>query len=157
LRRGSSSESCRRLGRAPLTLTPAQIADLASRPWRRDVRELINVLERAVISSDRGEPLHLPPPDATARAEVPPNARAVSAVPALEGAPPRAGDFEMAAVLPEIEMRRRERENLVRAIEHCNGRIYGPDGAAALLGVKPTTLFSRVKCLHLFPGARRSL
>jgi transcriptional regulator with GAF, ATPase, and Fis domain len=148
---------CRRLRRAPLTLTPAQIADLAHRPWRGNVRELINVLERAVISSDPGEPLQLPPPDALMRAKVSPNARDAAAVPALEGAATRAGDLETAAVLPDFEMRRRERENLIRAIEHCNGRIYGPEGAAALLGLKPTTLVSRVKRLHLFPGARRSL
>jgi transcriptional regulator with GAF, ATPase, and Fis domain len=47
------------------------------------------------------------------------------------------------------EMRRRERENLRRALETCGGEIYEPDGAAALLGVKPTTLASRVKRLHL--------
>ena len=39
-------------------------------------------------------------------------------------------------------MRRRERENLTLAIERCRGRIYGPAGAAALLGVKPPPLAS---------------
>jgi len=53
------------------------------------------------------------------------------------------------------EMRRRERDNLRRALETCGGKIYGPDGAAALLGVKPTTLASRLKRLNLRPPERR--
>ena len=59
-------------------------------------------------------------------------------------------------MLPDLEMRRRERENLARALEHCHGRIYGPDGAAALLGMKPTTLASRLKRLHLRATDRSS-
>jgi transcriptional regulator with GAF, ATPase, and Fis domain len=141
---------CRRLGRPQLTLTPEQLAELASRPWRGNVRELLNVLERAVISTDRGEALVLPPGDSA-----PARAPSVSAsVPALEGPLPTS-DSRDAGVLPDLEMRRRERENLTRAIERCQGRIYGPDGAAALLGVKPTTLVSRVKRLHLRPPGHR--
>ncbi|MCH8144779.1 MAG: hypothetical protein IIA55_08695 [Gemmatimonadetes bacterium] len=46
-------------------------------------------------------------------------------------------------------MRRRERENLLAALRQTNWRIYGPSGAADLLGVKPTTLTSRVKKMGL--------
>jgi transcriptional regulator with GAF, ATPase, and Fis domain len=138
---------CRRLRRPQLTLTAAQVADLAGRPWRGNVRELLNVLERAVISTERGEPLHLAPSDAAA---APPRAPRSADVPAFEGALPTTD----LGVLPDLEMRRRERENLTRAIEHCQGRIYGPAGAAALLGMKPTTLVSRVKRLHLLPSVR---
>jgi len=38
---------------------------------------------------------------------------------------------------------------LRRALARSGGKIYGPDGAAALLGVKPTTLASRLKRLHI--------
>jgi transcriptional regulator with GAF, ATPase, and Fis domain len=144
---------CRRLRRAELSLTPDHLAELARRPWAGNVRELLNVLERAVISTERGEPLQLPLSDAAA-APPPPRARSgafeAAAVPALEG-PPRssANDEAPAGVLPDLEMRRRERENLTRALERCQGRIYGPEGAAALLGMKPTTLASRLKRLHL--------
>ena len=146
---------CLRLHRAQLALSPAQLADLESRPWRGNVRELLNILERAVVSTDRGEPLRLPPADELARAPSP-SGRPVSvpAVPALEGAPPIVDTAEPGGVLPELEMRRRERENLTRAIERCHGRIYGPEGAAALLGMKPTTLVSRVKRLNLLPAGR---
>lgn len=37
------------------------------------------------------------------------------------------------------------RDNLIRALEQCGRKIYGPAGAAALLGISPTTLCSRLK------------
>jgi transcriptional regulator with GAF, ATPase, and Fis domain len=52
-------------------------------------------------------------------------------------------------VVPENEWRRRERHNLRAALELADGRIYGPGGAAELLGVKPTTLLSRLDALGL--------
>jgi transcriptional regulator with GAF, ATPase, and Fis domain len=52
-------------------------------------------------------------------------------------------------VVTEEEMRRRERENLVAALEASGGRVYGRTGAAALLGLKPTTLASRLRKLGL--------
>jgi len=79
-------------------------------------------------------------------------------VPAFEGpeifgpgAPAAAGPRP---VLRDLDMRRHERDNLRRALETCGGKIYGSDGAAALLGVKPTTLASRLKRLHLVARAR---
>jgi transcriptional regulator with GAF, ATPase, and Fis domain len=149
---------CRRLRRAPLSLTPDQLVELARRPWPGNVRELLNVLERAVISTERGEPLQLPLFDAAAAPYARAAALDASAVPALEGPPlSSANGAAPAGVLPDLEMRRRERENLTRALERCQGRIYGPEGAAALLGMKPTTLASRIKRLHLRPasGERR--
>ena len=139
---------CHRLHRAPLSVTPEQMEELARRPWRGNVRELLNVLERAVVSTERGAPLRLPPGEpgiyVMPRSMLGPFG---AAVPALEGLP--VASAEPDEIRSNLEMRRRERENLSRALAHCNGRIYGPDGAAALLGMKPTTLASRVKRLHL--------
>jgi formate hydrogenlyase transcriptional activator len=42
-----------------------------------------------------------------------------------------------------------ERNLIARALERSGGKIYGKDGAAALLGVRPTTLQSKVKRLGL--------
>ncbi len=50
-------------------------------------------------------------------------------------------------VLSKAALRALERENLRRALTQCRGRIYGPDGAAELLGVRPTTLSSRIRTL----------
>jgi transcriptional regulator with GAF, ATPase, and Fis domain len=60
-------------------------------------------------------------------------------------------------IMTEVERRRRERNNIRVALERSGGRIYGPDGAAKLLGIKPTTLVSRLKALGLRrpPSLRR--
>jgi transcriptional regulator with GAF, ATPase, and Fis domain len=69
-------------------------------------------------------------------------------VPALEG-PAFSERTNPTLVVSDAEMRRRERANLVAAIDRCRGKIYGSDGAAALLGMKPTTLASRLKKLGI--------
>ena len=46
-------------------------------------------------------------------------------------------------------MKRRERDSLSAALALSAGKIFGPDGAAELLGMKPTTLASRIKALGL--------
>ena len=38
-----------------------------------------------------------------------------------------------------------EKKNLLNALKHCQGKIYGKNGAAELLGLKPTTLSSKLK------------
>jgi transcriptional regulator with GAF, ATPase, and Fis domain len=48
-------------------------------------------------------------------------------------------------VIREEQWAHMQRENIRAALEACNGRIHGPDGAAHLLGVRPTTLQSRIK------------
>ena len=53
------------------------------------------------------------------------------------------------AVLTEYEMRRLEKKNLRRALRQTGWKVYGAGGAAELLGVKPTTLVSRMKKLGL--------
>jgi transcriptional regulator with GAF, ATPase, and Fis domain len=138
---------CRGLGRPAAALDAEQLAALARRDWPGNVRELRNVLEHAVITSSEAGPLRLPAAAAVMPRPSPP---AAPAVPALEGfaTPP---DVPL-AILSDAEMRRRDRENLRRALERCQGKIYGPDGAAALLGLKPTTLASRLKRDHLAPA-----
>jgi len=51
--------------------------------------------------------------------------------------------------LTELELQRRERENLLVILHKTNWRIKGPDGAAELLGVKPTTLVTRMNTMGL--------
>jgi transcriptional regulator with GAF, ATPase, and Fis domain len=117
------------LPRARLTRTDAD--RLTGYDWPGNIRELQNVIERAVIVS-RGGPLRLdallPAPGAGR------NPRPASASP---------------SVLSEAALRQRNRENLECALRECGGRIYGPEGAAARLGIKPTTLASRLKALGI--------
>jgi len=51
--------------------------------------------------------------------------------------------------LTELEMREFERKNTLLALELAQWRVSGPDGAAKLLGIKPTTLTDRMKKLEL--------
>jgi len=142
----------RRLHRTPPALSGAQLGELSQRRWPGNVRELLNLLERALISAPPDEPIRLPDGGDVWDRRAPLRAMRPSIlVPALEGplAPPPPED----AIVPDLEMRRRERENLVRALARAGGKIYGADGAAALLGVKPTTLASRLKRLRIRPGA----
>ena len=55
------------------------------------------------------------------------------------------GEAQEHAILTEAEFQRRERDNLLAALTKANWKIKGPDGASELLGVKPTTLLSRMK------------
>ena len=124
--------SLRKLSREPRALTAAEASQLLSYDWPGNVRELQNVIERAVITN-RGGPLSFD-------------------LPLSEGsAPPLPGITADAEgdVVSDAEMRWRERDNVLRALEGTDWRVYGPRGAAALLGVKATTLASRIKKLGL--------
>ncbi|HHY84205.1 MAG TPA: sigma 54-interacting transcriptional regulator [Verrucomicrobia bacterium] len=122
-------------------LTRAALAQLQSYNWPGNVRELRNVVERAVILA-RGGPLQFDLPVTESRPVSTP-ARAARA----KGAAAR--DF-----LTEAELRRQERENLLLVLERTGWRIKGAGGAAELLGVKPTTLLSRMKKMGLKRASR---
>lgn len=61
----------------------------------------------------------------------------------------RAASASAVAIETEAERKRRERTNIEAALAAANGRIYGPDGTARMLAMKPTTLASRIKALGI--------
>jgi len=113
-------------------LTRAAVVQLQSYDWPGNVRELRNVIERAVILA-RGGVLQFDLPTAATASPAPPAP--------LPGPSPADG----VTFLTEVEMRQRERDNLRAVLEYAGWKIKGPDGAAELLGIKPTTLLSRLK------------
>ena len=116
-------------------LTRAGILRLQSYDWPGNIRELQNVIERAVILARGGAlEFELPIRDA------PPVTR-------LER--PSAADGAAPEFLTEIELRQRERENLLVVLEKTGWKIKGADGAAELLGIKATTLLSRLRTMGL--------
>jgi DNA-binding NtrC family response regulator len=115
-------------------LTEAGVAQLRSYDWPGNIRELRNVVERAVILA-RGGPLHFDLP--ATNLPTPP------AAPQLHEVPVDAG------FLTEWEIQQRDRQNLINVLDRAGWKVTGADGAAALLGMKPTTLFSRIKKLGL--------
>ena len=52
-------------------------------------------------------------------------------------------------ILSEADLRDLERENILAALDQTDWRMYGPGGAAELLGIRPTTLASRIKKMGL--------
>jgi transcriptional regulator with GAF, ATPase, and Fis domain len=129
---------CGRMNRQPFAVGPAELAELEAYDWPGNVRELRNVLERAVISTPHGA-THVVIPALGGLPKVPRTAREER----RSSAPPAK------AVLPEAEIRRMERDNLLAALQATGGQVFGPGGAADLLGVKPTTLASRLKKLGI--------
>ena len=125
-------QSAQRMNRRVPRITPATMNQLAAYDWPGNVRELQNAVERAVILS-QGGPLRF---DLVA-------SRSGGTPPAIAPAPSQTG------VLTQVELKRRERENLTAALQQTGGKIFGPDGAAELLGMKPTTLASRIAALGL--------
>jgi len=119
-------------------LTRAGIVKLQSYDWPGNIRELRNVIERAVIIS-RGGPLDF---ELAVTNSAPPP-------PSSKSQPGETGDKVGAEFLTEPEMLQRERENLAAVLDKANWKIKGADGAAELLGVKPTTLLSRIKKMGL--------
>jgi transcriptional regulator with GAF, ATPase, and Fis domain len=122
--------STRELKCAKPRLTHAAVTKLQSYDWPGNVRELRNVIERAVILA-RGGVLEF---------DLPITAHAAPG----DQPTPLAGSATATGFLTEAEIQRFERDNLLRALEAANWKIGGPDGAAELLGVKPTTLLSRM-------------
>ncbi|NQT12158.1 MAG: sigma 54-interacting transcriptional regulator [Planctomycetes bacterium] len=129
--------SARRLNRPVPRLTQANILQLQRYNWPGNVRELQNVIERAVITANSGR----------LRFDLPGDAKpAIPRQSALAEQPQRAGD---ATIITYDEMRRLERENVLAALRQTQWKISGDEGAAELLGIKPTTLASRMKKMNI--------
>jgi DNA-binding NtrC family response regulator len=128
-------ELAERRGRGPWTLTPAAIAMLGRHSWPGNVRQLVNVLERAVILQPAGEldVVHVDPGPGSGVGPACAGAAAVG-----QGAP-------VSELEPLEKFDDHERRYLRRVLEHTRGKIYGPGGAAELLGLPPTTLQSKLR------------
>jgi transcriptional regulator with GAF, ATPase, and Fis domain len=131
--------STRELKCAKPRLTPAAVSKLQNYDWPGNVRELRNVIERAVILA-RGKVLEFDLPIAGQAA---PAARA--------GAQSASSDGKTVQhkFLSKPELQRIERDNLLLALEAANWKIKGPDGAAELFGIKPSTLLAKMKKWNL--------
>ncbi|WP_286786582.1 MULTISPECIES: sigma 54-interacting transcriptional regulator [Pseudomonas] len=115
-------------------LRKSDIERLQAYAWPGNIRELQNVIERALITSE-GLDLRIDLPTGAA-------ARAVVATEPESPAVP-------AGILTDAQLRQLERDNLKAALQAAGGRLFGKNGAAELLGLKPTTLASRLKRLDL--------
>jgi transcriptional regulator with GAF, ATPase, and Fis domain len=119
-------------------LTEQDAARLRNYEWPGNIRELENVIQRAVILS-KGTRLRLD----IALADLSATAMSIAAADTAD------------AILTDRECRERERANLLKALQRADGRIYGQGGAADLLAMNPTTLASRLRALKISPAKPR--
>ena len=123
----------RQLGRPRPRLTMANVQELQHYDWPGNVRELQHALERACIVAVDGR-LRFDFPTAGLRQQ---SKSEPSESPSVQ------------RILTDEELRSLEANNIRAALVRCRGKVYGADGAAALLGLKPTTLNSRIKSLDI--------
>jgi formate hydrogenlyase transcriptional activator len=115
-----------RTGKAVSTIPDETMERFRSYEWPGNIRELEHLIERAVILSP-GSELRVPPFDTVSIA----------------------GTTTEARTSVSTSLKDAEREMIRRVLEDCHWRIGGPQGAAVRLGMKRTTLLSRMKRLGL--------
>ena len=125
-------QSARRLNRPEPQISKTALDQLSSYDWPGNVRQLQNAIERSIILWQEG-PLTF---DVTASR--------TTRNPAEHAEPPA-----KQAPLTREELKRQERDAIAAAVKQTNGKLSGPGGAAELLGMKPTTLASRISALGL--------
>ena len=126
----------RRSNRKLPRLSASNLRQLNKYDWPGNVRELQNVIERAVILI-QGNSLQF---------DLPQGGEPVDSGPAAAPHPELRQEHE---VIPESEMKQREKQNIIAALEKTGWKIYGSKGAARLLGIKPTTLSSRMRKMDI--------
>ena len=125
---------CKRYNRDEPRLTQANVSQLQAYDWPGNVRELQNIIERAVIVGIGGK-LEFDLPGKVSIAS-------------SENNPPDA-DHETELPFNEQERLARDRSNIIAALKITDGKVSGAAGAAELLGIKPTTLASRMTSLGI--------
>ena len=129
-------QSARRMNRPEPEISKTAFDQLAAYHWPGNVRELQNTVERAIILWQEGQlTFDLPIPRANE------NPSGLSKYPAR------------GSLLTRDELKRQEREAIISALKQAHGRVSGPGGAAELLGMKSSTLASRISSMGINPKA----
>jgi formate hydrogenlyase transcriptional activator len=130
-----SQHFSKRMNKTIETIPSATMDALCQYTWPGNIRELQNVIERAVIIST-GPTLNLDAADLNfsmgSRAQ--------------EGA--TVSKFASKGALNDV-LKETQREQILKALEECNWIVAGPDGAAARLGMKRSTLHLRMQKLRI--------
>ncbi len=130
LSRHFAARTARKMGMQAPTISDGMLSHYLAYDWPGNIRELHNEIERAMILS-RGGPLNLTAPASTV------NQR------------PEAMPATAKGLITEAEWQALQRDNILGALHTTAWRVDGPGGAAELLGLRPTTLRSRMKAMAI--------
>ncbi len=117
-------------------LTKAHVLQLKNYEWPGNIRELQNIIERAVITQHANK-LRLELPIKEGEEELSFTSR------------PKQEERFNTELLTNADLKRIERDNIAATLEQTQWKIFGRGGAAELIGLKPTTLISKIKKLGL--------
>ncbi len=126
------ASASKRFGLPPATLKQRHVQELQAYDWPGNIRELQNVVERAVITS-QGRDLEF-------------ELHVTASTPTITA------PAETQRIYTEAEIKAFEHDNILRALEATDWKVGGEGGAAKLLGMKPTTLASRMKVMGIVRG-----
>ena len=122
---------CLNFNRPKPEISVSQMQFLTQYHWPGNIRELENIIERQIILAKRNKI----------------NFDLLANETELKN---ESSTLKTAPKLMNVqEQKLLEKTNLANALKHCQGKIYGENGAAALLGLKPTTLASKLKKYNL--------
>jgi formate hydrogenlyase transcriptional activator len=107
----------------------SEMEKLISYNWPGNIRELENVIERSVILSQSS----------------------IFKLPEMIIAP-RSG--RISETSEGMTLREMEKQHILRTLDKTNGKVRGPGGAAEILDINPSTLYSRMKKLGISKGRR---
>ena len=133
-----AEEFSRRMNKTIETISSGTMDALCQYHWPGNIRELQNVIERAVILS-RGPALVVPLPEIQASSTSIPLAQDKGATPTRRR--------PVRSIVAEVD-----REQILQALKQAEGRVGGRDGAASRLGLKRTTLITRMNKLGIHPN-----
>jgi transcriptional regulator with GAF, ATPase, and Fis domain len=133
-----SEEFARRMNKKIETIPSETMRTLCRYSWPGNIRELQNVIERAVILS-HGSALNVPVAElATDVSAAPPARGALASVSSAIRRPP------VRSIVTDVD-----RDQIIQALNETRGLIGGPNGAASRLGLKRTTFITRMKKLGI--------
>jgi len=127
-------------------ISPAVMKGLTAWEWPGNIRELENFIERAVIVT-RGRSLDAPLGELR-------KTNTVAFPPAeqhhVEQVAEERTDSQTDITSVADEYERRQRDEIIRSLTACKGRVGGADGAATRLGINRTTLLARMKKFGIY-------
>src|ERR1700677_3628583 len=135
------SQFSKRLGKKIDGVSRESMENLVNYPWPGNIRELQNVIERAMIVSA----------DPTLRLDrhLTPVAAAAKGLEALEADAPEDQQADLKSAKPLLTLDEVERNHILAALQHAGGVVDGPKGAARIVNLHPNTLRHRMAKLGI--------